>query len=134
VAAFADPFTDERIALDRHRGREERAVDAVLVEEAQQPHDPGARSELVHGLRIEVAVFARHDVGDLGHPFVSAVAGRNRVFGSLFVVDDDVHRHLGVVRPDDLGNLPPVADELTLGARDVLVYESHATVLPRLET
>src|SRR5207245_402787 len=116
---------DGRVALDRHRAGEEGHLQLVLVEEAQEPPDPGPAPVLVGRLDAEVSVARVHHVVELALALVARIAGRLRVLGALLVVDDEVDRHLGAVRPDDLGRALAVPDEVALRARHVPVAELH---------
>ena len=60
-------------------------------------------------------------------PFVPIISCRLGVLGAFFVVDHQVHRHLGLVGPEDFGRTPAVADEITLGAWDLLVDQFRSS-------
>ena len=103
-----------RVALERHRDAEDGDRDAALGEEAVQPPEADPAAVLVHRLDRQVALaLPRQREAELRQQALGGrVAVEDRVLGALFVVDDELDRDAGVVRPGGIGRIPPVADHV----------------------
>ena len=106
---------DGRVALDRHRAGEEGHLQLVLVEEAQEPPDPGPAPVLVDGLDDQVALpRADRRPGDLGEVHLRGlVAVADRILRAFLVVHHDLHGEPRRARPFGIRRASTVAGKVT---------------------
>src|SRR5579884_1481633 len=121
VPALPDPGRHLRVAFEGDGSREERGLQAVLVEEVEETEDAGSAPVLVDRLGGEVTMLLAERIADLGEALVALVTRRLRVLGTLLVVDHEADGHPGPARPAHLRLAPAVADEVAPGTGQVAI-------------
>ena len=119
-----------RVALERHRDPVHGDRHPHRHEDPVQAPEPGPAAVLVDGLHVHVAAAGKrsgaHDLGQ--ERFRRGVPVEDAVLRPLFVIDDELHRDSGIVRPPRVRWIAAVASQVARVGR--LVHRC-AHSLPR---